>query len=193
MSSTALSLSLSLSQVTKPQAPDPTVRVTVENTSTHETYTILKWSSPLDPLALPLGLISVNVPSKGLESGTSFEIPKIMLKRMMPPPEDAFVTLAPGESKSHDVVFRDPAIDMDKLIGNAKEASLDGNPVINVQLICGTNVEDDDDEQGGAIVWPGKRREDLSDEDVQSLDRRGGQGSEAVRWKVASNVLKVNL
>ncbi|KAM7202969.1 hypothetical protein V8F20_004216 [Naviculisporaceae sp. PSN 640] len=193
MSQSSLSLSVSLAQQ---PATNPTIRVTVKNISQDETYTILKWSSPLDPLALALGLVPVTVPSARLGEegpGTPFDIPQIMIRRAMPPPADAFVTLSPGESESHDIVLRDPAIDMDQLISAAKQASTDGTPVVNVQLICGIGQKDDGEDQGGAVIWPGRTMEELSEEDVMSLGRGGEDGDGAVRWRVVSNILKLQL
>ncbi|KAM7197116.1 hypothetical protein V8F33_005775 [Rhypophila sp. PSN 637] len=115
MSAPPFSLSLSLDQPSTSE-PEPAVRITVKNTSIDETYTILKWSSPLDPLALALGLVSVFIPSREDGPGTRFDIPQIMLKRAIPPPEDAFVTLAPGESAFHNIVLRGPAVDMNRLV-----------------------------------------------------------------------------
>ncbi|KAM7214631.1 hypothetical protein V8F06_009952 [Rhypophila decipiens] len=188
MSAPPLSLSLSLDRPSTSE-PDPVVRVTVKNTSKDETYTILKWSSPLDSLALALGLVSVFIPSREDGPGTRFDIPHIMLKRAMPPPDDAFVTLAPGESAFYDIVLRDPAVDMNRLVSAAKEASRDGPAAVNIQLLYNTDNEAEDEAQRGAVIWRGKRKEDLSQEEILSLSRGGGEEGGAARWNFESNVL----
>jgi len=187
MASNSPPLSLGLAQTSN---SPPTVNITVTNNSPTETYTMLKWSSPLDPLALHLGLISVTIPSDSSPS-TPFEVPRIMLKRAMPPPDDAFVILAPGESASQDIVFRDPVVDMDNLVSAATEASSSGASVVDVQIICGNFDEDEEVDRGGATVWVGKKREDLTEEEVSSLGRSGGDG--VVRWRVKSEVLKLEI
>lgn len=115
-----------------------------------------------------------------------------MLKRAMPPPIDAFVTLAPGENASQDVAFKDPVVDMGRLVSAAKGAS-SGAAVVDVRVICGRFNEDEDEEEnrGGASVWVGKRREDLTAEEVSSLGRGGGD--RVVRWRVRSQVLKLEI
>ncbi|KAK4209111.1 hypothetical protein QBC37DRAFT_451271 [Rhypophila decipiens] len=188
MSGPPLSLSLNLDWPSTSE-PDPVVRVTVKNTSKDETYTIFKWASPLDPLALALGLVSVFIPSREDGPGTRFDIPQIMLKRAMPPPEDAFVTLAPGEGAFHDIVLRDPAVDMNRLVSAAKEASRNGPAAVNIQVLCSADNEDEDEAQRGAVIWRGKRKEDLSDGEILSLGRGGRENGGAARWNFESNVL----
>lgn len=98
-----------------------------------------------------------------------------MIKRAMPPPEDALVTLGPGEEKSQEVVLREPIVDGDKL----KELAEEGK--VGVRVVCG---KDKEEEEGGVVVWVGKKREEVSPEEVAML----GWGKEAKRWKVESEV-----
>lgn len=80
---------------------------------------------------------------------------------------------------------------MEKLASLAKEASSGGAVVVDVQVVCGKFDEDGEEDRGGATVWVGKRREDLTKEEVSSLGRGGGDG--AVRWRVKSEVLKLEI
>lgn len=55
--SVANNLEVSLSQA--PSTGNPSLSVTVKNTHPSTPLTLLTWDSPLDPLALQLGLVSV--------------------------------------------------------------------------------------------------------------------------------------
>lgn len=99
-----------------------------------------------------------------------------MINRAMPPPKDALVTLGPGEEKSQEVVLREPIVDGDKL----KELAEGGK--VGVRVVCGKDKEED--EESGVVVWVGKKREEVSPEEVEML----GRGKEAKRWKVESEV-----
>ncbi|KAK3314169.1 hypothetical protein B0H66DRAFT_373048 [Apodospora peruviana] len=168
-----ISLILSLEQTS---ATPPTMRLTVTNTSDTETYTLLTWSSPLDPLALALGLVTVAIPSPDNEKSTvPFPIPQIMLRRVMPPPMDAFVTLSPGESASNEVVFRDPVVDMAALVDAAAGSAADPG---NVKVFV--SAGNDEDEDGGVVVWKGKRKENLMAAQIESLGR---DDESVVKWK----------
>ncbi|KAK3346359.1 hypothetical protein B0T25DRAFT_277653 [Lasiosphaeria hispida] len=89
-----------------PDSP-PTITLTITNPSS-DPYTLLTWGSPLDPLALPLGLLAITLPS-GLP--LPLEPPRILVKRRTPPPAEDFVTIEPGGAASRDVVLRPPVFD----------------------------------------------------------------------------------
>ncbi|KAK3503258.1 hypothetical protein B0T13DRAFT_125105 [Neurospora crassa] len=171
-SQSLIPLSLSISQPSPSLSP-PTVLLTLANTSPDVPVTLLTWSSPLDTLALQLGLIQVSSPSN---PDNKIDFPQLMIKRAMPPPEDALVTLGPGEKKSREVVLREPIVDGDKL----KELAEEGK--VGVRVVCGKDKEEEED--GGVVVWVGKKREEVSPEEVAML----GRGKEAKRWKVESEV-----
>ncbi|KAK3320235.1 hypothetical protein B0T19DRAFT_404747 [Cercophora scortea] len=177
----SLPLSLSLSQQS---ISPPTLLTTITNTSPSETYTLLTWSSPLDTLALQLGLVAITTPP----DDTPFPTPKIMVKRAMPPPTTSLVTLAPGESASQEVVFREPIVDLEKLREVLDEA---GEKTVGVQVRCGAAEEkkeegEEEGDKGGVVVWVGKRKEELTSEQLKSLGRDGS----AVWWRVKSEVLQ---
>ncbi|KAJ4420953.1 hypothetical protein N0V82_003995 [Gnomoniopsis sp. IMI 355080] len=81
----------------------PTFGVTVKNDNSVP-VTIFTWDSPLDPLALSLGVLSIT-PSG---SSTPLDIPEIKISRKFPPGEDALMELGPGEtSKENKLVLRE--------------------------------------------------------------------------------------
>jgi len=107
--------------LTTPEQPSafPTVLLGVTNTSKNKPYTILSWSSPLDPLALQLGLLSLAVSS----SGNRIQTNAIMLKRHTPPTDDAYVTIEPGATKQQEVLIREPSVDVESLAGKTVRVS----------------------------------------------------------------------
>ncbi|OJD30460.1 uncharacterized protein BKCO1_6000050 [Diplodia corticola] len=89
----------------------PTLTLTLKNTHPSTTLTLLNWESPLDPLALQLGLISVY----GGGSDEPLPLATIQVSRKLPPGRDQLVSLGPGESKSQDVVLREPVVPLKKV------------------------------------------------------------------------------
>jgi len=134
--------------LTTPEQPSafPTVLLSVTNTSKNKPYTILSWSSPLDPLALQLGLFSLVV----LPSGRRIQINAIMLKRHTPPTDDAYVTIEPGATKQQEVLIREPSVDVAGLAGKTVLVSWLGS-------------------ERPIAVWEAKK-EDLSGEDLGSWE-----------------------
>lgn len=95
----------------------PTLAFSVTNN--HDTpLTILRWNTPLDPLAIRLGLVSITPEGKS----EPIELPTIMLRRVMPPPQDALVTLQPGERREEEVVLKEPIVPLDQLGKTARVA-----------------------------------------------------------------------
>ncbi|KAK3401387.1 hypothetical protein B0T20DRAFT_347068 [Sordaria brevicollis] len=168
--SSLIPLSLSISQPTRSLSP-PTLLLTLTNTSPSDPITLLTWSSPLDPLALQLGLIHISSPTN---PSNKLDFPELMIKRAMPPPEDALVTLGPGEEKRQELVMREPIVNLEMM----KEMAEDGK--VDVKVVCGR----EDDEDSGVVVWLGKKREEVSEEEVELL----GRGEEASRWRVESEL-----
>lgn len=81
----------------------PTLGLTVKNDNSVP-VTIFTWDSPLDPLALSLGVLSVT-PSG---SSTKLHIPEIKVSRKFPPGEEALVELGPGQtSKENELVLKE--------------------------------------------------------------------------------------
>ncbi|OLN87407.1 putative secreted protein [Colletotrichum chlorophyti] len=96
----------------------PTLALSVTNN--HDApLTILRWNSPLDPLALQLGVLSITPEGRD----EPLELHTIQLRRMMPPPEEDFVTLQPGERSENEVVLRDSIVPYDELGKTARVAA----------------------------------------------------------------------
>jgi hypothetical protein len=82
-------------------ASPPSVLATVTNTNT-EPVSILSYDSPLDRLALQLGLLSI-APTGADEP---LDLPKIQVRRVWPPRREDLITIPPGDSASDDIVLR---------------------------------------------------------------------------------------
>ena len=147
--SLANNLEISLSQASA--TATPSLSVSVRNTHPSTPVTLLKWDSPLDPLALQLGLISV-VPAGG---SAPIDMPTIKVSRAMPPDADSLVTLQPGESASSVVELRDSFVPRDTWAKGKARVSMKG--------------------RWGA-VWPGLGKDDLLG-DLEKLSALGGGGN----------------
>ncbi|KAF2014843.1 hypothetical protein BU24DRAFT_423755 [Aaosphaeria arxii CBS 175.79] len=90
-----------LSQISR---SPPSILVTLKNHSPSSTYTLLKWGTPLDPLAQNLGVFKLN----NADTGEEVSIDIIKISRKMPPPRDALVTIMPGTEESTEVIFDKP-------------------------------------------------------------------------------------
>lgn len=89
-------------------------KISLSVTNTHDKpLTILTWNTPLDPLALKLGLLSFT-PDGASEP---LEIPSIQIRRKMPPGSDSLVTIQPGETKEQELKLAEPIIPLSKLEG----------------------------------------------------------------------------
>ncbi|KAK8039501.1 hypothetical protein PG993_007912 [Apiospora rasikravindrae] len=75
--------------------------------------TLITWNSPLDPIALKLGLVEF-VPSGSSEP---VQINTIQVRRKMPPESDSLVTIKPGEKKENALEVGDPVVPPEKLKG----------------------------------------------------------------------------
>lgn len=97
----------------------------------------------------------------------------------MPPPEDALVTLGPGEEKSQELVMREPIVSLERM----KEMAEEGK--VGVKVVC----KREEDEESGVVVWLGKKREEVGEKEVEML----GRGEQARRWKVESEVFEMKV
>jgi hypothetical protein len=102
---------------------------------------VFTWDSPLDPLAVQLGLLSFTPEGKD----TPIDIPTIQVRRIMPPGDDAFVTIAPGQTEERDVLLKKPIVPLDQLQGK-------------VTVVCKGEWKS---------VWPAKK-EDISSESLRN-------------------------
>lgn len=152
-------LHVSLSQASK---SPPTVSIKVTNNSPSP-VTILTWDSPLDPIALSLGLFSVT-PSGASEP---LDITRVMVSRKMPPSDESLVSLAPGESRENEVVLRELLVPVEKLKGRKSTVEVKGRWM---------------------GVWP-KSRDALSGEAIE----KGAHGGGAVAGTFASDSIEIEV
>ncbi|KAK4450628.1 hypothetical protein QBC34DRAFT_379337 [Podospora aff. communis PSN243] len=218
MSPLAPSLTLTISTPPTTSSPDPlpsgtptqtpTIHLTTTNASPTTTYTLLTYSSPLDPLAFPLGLLSLtllplpssstpspppppgsslpaseNAPAKNTQeeetktntppsSLDSLPLNNIMLRRMIPPPHEALITLSPKQKHVQEIILRPPTLDIKGL--EAQGVSLGGRDVRVEWVGRGWGVD------GGVLVWNGERGDVL-----RGVEERGEDWEEGgERWVV---------
>ncbi|KYK60310.1 hypothetical protein DCS_01447 [Drechmeria coniospora] len=126
----------------------PTVRVSVANHNKHP-VTILSYQSPLDKIALPLGLLSVS------PAGASkpLDLPTIEVSREWPPPKEALIVVPPSESVTNDLVLQSPQVPME-MLGRKAAVALKGRWM---------------------AVWP-RDRSELSDEEIDHSSRSASSG-----------------
>ncbi|KAI0384687.1 hypothetical protein F5Y04DRAFT_219342 [Hypomontagnella monticulosa] len=104
-------LKVSVRQVSSISSP-PKLAIAVTNTYSGP-VTILSWNSPLDPLALQLGLVSF-VPAG---SDAAIQIPTIQIRRKMPPGPESLVEIGAGQTKEQELEVKSPIVPLDKLRG----------------------------------------------------------------------------
>ncbi|WYZ36949.1 hypothetical protein EsH8_II_000455 [Colletotrichum jinshuiense] len=154
-SSFLTNLELSVSQsVSSP----PSVTVSVKNTHPDTPVTIVKWNSPLDPIVLGLGQVSIT-PAGASEP---IHIDAIKVGRKMPPGPESLVTLQPGESAENVVELREPRVPEDVWKAGKAKVALKGRWM---------------------AVWPGLTTEELlqKPEKLQSIG--AGPGSLQGDWE----------
>ncbi|POS73355.1 hypothetical protein DHEL01_v208264 [Diaporthe helianthi] len=152
-------LHVSLSQTSK---SPPTVSIKVTNNSPSP-VTILSWESPLDQLALSLGLFSIT-PSGASEP---LEIDRVMVSRKTPPSDGSLISLGPGESRENQVVLKEILVPIEKLKGKKSTVEVKGRWM---------------------GVWP-KPRGELSSEAIE----KGAHGGGAVAGTFASDSIEIEV
>ncbi|KAI1769937.1 hypothetical protein F4818DRAFT_434771 [Hypoxylon cercidicola] len=95
----------------------PKLEIAVTNTHA-EPVTVLTWNSPLDPLALQLGLLSF-VPAG---SDGPIDIPTIQVRRKMPPGADSLATIGAGQTREQELELREPIVPLGRLRGTVSVA-----------------------------------------------------------------------
>ncbi|KAF4970577.1 hypothetical protein FZEAL_10008 [Fusarium zealandicum] len=105
-------LDVSLEQI---QKSPPTVLVSVKNTRENN-VTVLTYGSPLDPLAIQLGMLYIT--PEGQRS--ALEIQQLEVQRQWPPTEDALVQINAGETHSVEITIMEPVVPMYKLDKKAR-------------------------------------------------------------------------
>jgi hypothetical protein len=86
-----------------------TVKVTIRNDSPDKPFSFLSWDSPFDPQAINTGVLCL----KDAESGDTIDSPGMKLNRMLPPPRDELVEIAPGSSATKELTLKSPWIPTD--------------------------------------------------------------------------------
>ncbi|TGJ87209.1 hypothetical protein E0Z10_g1519 [Xylaria hypoxylon] len=108
---------LSALKVSVRQASSSPPKLTIGVTNTHSSpITVFTWNSPLDPLAVQLGLLSFTLEGQD----TPIDIPTIQVRRLMPPGDDAYVTIEPGKTEEREVLLKRPMVPLDQLQGKVK-------------------------------------------------------------------------
>lgn len=138
-------LDVSLSQASP--ADGPRLSISVKNSHPSTTLTLLRWDSPLDPLALQLGLISVTPAG----ASAPIDMPTIQVRRAMPPDAESLVTLPPGESVTSIVELRDTFVPEDTWAQGKAKIGMKGS---------------------WGAVWPGVKKDDLLG-DLEKLNALG--------------------
>ncbi|EEP83033.1 predicted protein [Uncinocarpus reesii 1704] len=77
------------------------LEVTVHNDDAESTMTILGWNNPLDSMAVILGVFEIH----DKETGNLVEMDRIQVSRMLPPPPEQLVEIAPRASEKLHVVL----------------------------------------------------------------------------------------
>lgn len=92
------------------QTNPTTLTARLTNTDATTSYTLVTWDTPLDPLALKLGLATIALPD-----GTVLDLPTIQVRRKYPPAADSIVTLAPGESREQAFALEGPVVPVERI------------------------------------------------------------------------------
>jgi hypothetical protein len=86
-----------------------TVTCTIRNTDAEHTISFLTWDTPFDPTAINTGVLTL----KDADTGAEIPSPNMALRRMMPPPRDAIVEIAPESSSERELNLSSPWIPTD--------------------------------------------------------------------------------
>jgi hypothetical protein len=101
---------LQISLVQKQDASTPTIIVKVSNFNTSR-VSILSYNSPLDPLALQLGLLHIT-PAGASEP---LDLPRIQLRRVWPPTAEHLISIEPGQIATSEVELKSIMVNPDDL------------------------------------------------------------------------------
>jgi hypothetical protein len=111
-------LSVSLTQTSR--AEPVTITITVTNSNDHP-VTILDYASPLDSLALWIGILSIRPTGQS----SPIDIDTIQLKRLWPPSRDSLTEIPAGSSKEGRIEI-DPTITRREELKDGATLKLDG-------------------------------------------------------------------
>lgn len=85
------------------------LKVTVENKSQKQTFSLLTWNTPLDEQALNIGALTL----EDAQTGEAVPGPQMKVNRKLPPPRDAVVEVSPQSTASKEVNLSFPWIPKD--------------------------------------------------------------------------------
>jgi hypothetical protein len=85
------------------------LKVTVENKSQSQTFSLLTWNTPLDEQALNIGALTL----EDAETGKAVPGPQMKVNRKLPPPRDAVLEVSPQSTASREVNLSFPWIPKD--------------------------------------------------------------------------------
>ncbi|KAH8176921.1 hypothetical protein LIA77_02003 [Sarocladium implicatum] len=136
-------LKVTLEEATPPSS-DLIIIATVTNTN-ESPVTLLDYGSPLDSLALQLGLLRLT-PEGAAEP---LELPTIQLRRVWPPSRDSLVTIPTDGSLRNEIELKEPVVKVEELKGSTYRVKMEGR---------------------WQAVWMGEK----GDVDVAALDEPGG-------------------
>lgn len=149
-------LTLELKEL-EPKTSPPTIVATVTNMHESTTITLLKWDTPFDDQAMLLGLFQI----KNTEDGTILPPAGIKLNRQLPPPEDAFLEIAPRHAITKEIVLGGPGARLRK--GRKYEVQVKGS-------------------------WKAVWQASVADVGYQNLQKMGG-GTGVVSFEFESNAV----
>lgn len=104
-----------------PTSSSPPKLIASITNNNQKTVSILDYSSPLDSLIVALGIVELT-PHGAKEP---VQLDKIAVNRLWPPKLDFLVEIAPGETATKEIEFKERAVPMDKL-GKKFTAQLKG-------------------------------------------------------------------
>jgi hypothetical protein len=125
-----------------------TLKVTIRNDSPDKTFSFLSWDSPFDPQAINTGVLCL----KDAETGSTIDSPGMKLNRMLPPPRDELIEIAPGSSATKELGLKSPWIPTD---GKKYQLHLRGN---------------------WRAAWA-KAAADVSDRELEAMGSEGTEGA----------------
>ncbi|KAI5367962.1 hypothetical protein Slin15195_G030960 [Septoria linicola] len=99
MSSAASGLRIGLEAVSNSR-----VKITLSNSNSDHTLTLLRWDTPLDPRALDTGVLVLT----DRDSGKVIPSPGLKLNRKLPPTREDFVEIAPSSKVSEERELKGP-------------------------------------------------------------------------------------
>lgn len=138
--------------------------ITFTVTNHHDApLTVLRWESPLDPLAIQLGVVQFFSPA---DSSSPLDIPTMQVRRRVPPNQESLITIGPGQSVENSLELREPIVPIDQLKGKEVKLASQG------KWVC---------------VWP-KTADQLSPKELEEL----GGGDEVLSGDISMDPVVVD-